>query len=125
MPANQTYNPRQTRTIDTPVREFAVATGSIIVTDIDGQPVGYTLAGESLKLDPPQAGLTVYSPDSAQVSVFYGDEEGSPDPEPPAASRKRVHRSRPKQAAKRAKPTAKSTKSSAAKTSKKTSKKKG
>jgi hypothetical protein len=128
MPANQVLNPRQSRTIETPVREIAVPVGKVIVTgDIskgDSESIIGIEAGESHVFDPPVAGLTVFAPEGgARLSVYYHDEEGAPSAAPPAASRKRVRRNRPKAAAKRAKPQSKSKspKPSAAKTSKKAS----
>jgi hypothetical protein len=122
-------NPRQSRTIETPVREIAVPVGKVIVTgDIskgDPESIIGIEAGESHVFDPPVAGLTVFAPEGgARLSVYYHDEEGAPSAAPPkAASPKRARRSRPKAAAKRAKPESKSksSKPSAAKTSKKAS----
>jgi hypothetical protein len=118
MPANTVLNSGKSRLIETPVREISVPVGTVSVTDTDDNV--YTIkTGESQVFDPPKAGLTVFAigQGGARLSVFYGDEEGAPSPEPPAAPVKRVRRSRPKPAAKRAKPESK--KSSAKKASRK------
>ena len=70
-PISLTFNPDQSRTLDAPVRQIDVATGSVIVTATDDSVlVG---AGESFEAQD-TASLTLYSPNSARILVTYSNE---------------------------------------------------
>lgn len=92
MPANQTYNRRQTRHIETAVRSISVAVGSVVVTPIGGSPVTIS-AGNEHSFEPLEAGLTIFCPTLARVNIVYGDDVVRPAPA------QRARRSRPKRAA--------------------------
>lgn len=73
MSTNLVFNPNQTQTLPAPVRTITVATGSVVITDgheavVVQEDSSYDAANGQV------AGLSVFSPNGARVSVTYSDE---------------------------------------------------
>ena len=73
MSTNLVFNPNQTQTLPAPVRTITVAVGSVVVTDghdsvVVQEDSSYDAANGQV------AGLSVFSPNGARVSVTYSDE---------------------------------------------------
>jgi Rho termination factor-like protein len=78
-PQTYTINPDQTITLDKKVRSLDVSVGSVTVTETDNPVLVKT--DESFEADD-TAALTLYSPDGANVAVYYFDEHPAiPDPD--------------------------------------------
>lgn len=109
MPQTYSFNPKQSLTIDAPIRRFEVQQGSVIVAKHDEVIPTTVSTGEDFAADD-RGGLDFFSPDSATVSVlFTGEaqvEEGgrhAGEAEPRAVRRQRAKRAKAKKRAKKRK----------------------
>lgn len=80
MPMPLTFNPTDTKTFDKPIDHIVVAVGSIIVTnDHDTEVIkAAQVVGNAIYNAGDEAGLVVYSPNGARVTIFYTDEVTEP-----------------------------------------------
>lgn len=72
MSVSLTFNPEQSRTLDRKVQRVDVNVGSLLITETD-DPI-LVKAGEKREFDN-VANLTLYSPNGAQVALYYFDEK--------------------------------------------------
>lgn len=128
MPANQSLNQAQSRTLETPVRTISVATGSVVVTPPEGFGDAFTLkAGQAYTFTgKPVAGLTIFSPNAARFHLTYGDDAPSTEANRNRTGARPARKAAKKKPAKRAatKPAAKKASKKPAKRARKTTSKK-
>lgn len=77
MPSNQTLGVRDTRQLDTAIREIDVTTGLLVLTTPEGKIITLEAGNEDSHLratesfDPPLAGMLAYAPEGAGFHVTY------------------------------------------------------
>jgi hypothetical protein len=79
MPVSYSFNPEQTRYLDRKVKRIDVSHGSLIVTETDNPVV---IRKDETKTFKDVAALTAYSPEGANVAVYYFDEKDIPAADP-------------------------------------------
>lgn len=90
------FNPKQLRNIVAPVHSLTVETGSIVVSKHEEFPAASVEAGDTLDTKG-MGGLSVFSPDSATVTVNFSLEAAPPEAKKlPSAKKKTAAKKRNK-----------------------------